>query len=402
MIEVLVVDDEHLVRRGIVSTFPWDKFGMHVAADASSGKKALQLLGELDIDLLFVDLTMPLMSGFELIERVIAQYPHVVTVVLTCHQEFRYIQDALRLGAVDYIIKTELEKENIERILARIRQRMAADGRRGALRAADAAAEAGAARMASVAAVAPGPQEVREESGGWTALDWILSAKAFEARLAALERKRWPHTALAQVYEAVARHWNRLARPEWVIAPELGAAPGTGRGPAVVGERFPEAAAVGAWPAEPATGRSVEPATAWERFATAMCVCRKQMESRLKRSGYFQETLEAVVKSLHYIERQEQLSFTIGDVAHAVGMSVSYFSKVFKDVTGRTFSEYMKSARVERAKVWLASTQDPIYLIARKVGYEDEKYFSKTFREQVGLLPSEYRQKEDERNVSNY
>jgi len=376
MIEVLVVDDEHLVRRGIVSTFPWDKFGMHVAADASSGKKALQLLGELDIDLLFVDLTMPLMSGFELIERVIAQYPHVVTVVLTCHQEFRYIQDALRLGAVDYIIKTELEKENIERILARIRQRMAADGRRGALRAADAAVVAGAASMASVAAVAPGPQEVREESGGWTALDWILSAKAFEARLAGLERKRWPHAALAQVYEAVARHWNRLARPEWAVAPELGAVSGT--------------------------GRSVEPEAAWERFGSAMRTCREQMESRLKRSGYFQETLEAVVKSLHYIERQEQLSFTIGDVAHAVGMSVSYFSKVFKDVTGRTFSEYMKSARVERAKVWLASTQDPIYLIARKVGYEDEKYFSKTFREQVGLLPSEYRQKEDERNVSNY
>lgn len=74
-------------------------------------------------------------------------------------------------------------------------------------------------------------------------------------------------------------------------------------------------------------------------------------------------------------------------------MSRSYFSQCFKQLTGKSFNEYVRHIRIERAKEYLTHTQKPIGWIAEHTGYLDEKYFSRLFREQTGMLPSEYRQK---------
>jgi two-component system response regulator YesN len=129
MIKVLVVDDEKIVRKGIIALFPWRSFNMKVAGEAESYTKALEFLENNDVDLMFVDLVMPGESGFELIKEVNARYPSIWTVVLTCHQDFNYIQDALRLGAIDYIVKTQLELEPVEEVLKRIAARIE-DGKR--------------------------------------------------------------------------------------------------------------------------------------------------------------------------------------------------------------------------------------------------------------------------------
>jgi len=125
MIKVLVVDDDHLVRRGFISMMPWNPHGMEVVGEASNGLKALEFLQEHSVDLLIVDLLMPMMSGMELMREVRKLYPSLHIVVLTFHQEFEYIQEALRLGAVDYITKLELENERMDSVLERISQRIA-------------------------------------------------------------------------------------------------------------------------------------------------------------------------------------------------------------------------------------------------------------------------------------
>ncbi|TVY03089.1 response regulator transcription factor [Cohnella terricola] len=124
MIKVLVVDDDHLVRRGFISMMPWSQHGMEVVGEASNGLKALEFLQEHSVDLLIVDLLMPIMSGMELMREVRKLYPSLHIVVLTFHQEFEYIQESLRLGAVDYITKLELENEQMDSVLERISQRV--------------------------------------------------------------------------------------------------------------------------------------------------------------------------------------------------------------------------------------------------------------------------------------
>lgn len=124
MIKVLIVDDDKLVRKGLISAMPWAQFDMQIVGEASNGAKALEFLEQENVDLLLTDLAMPVMSGIELMKTVSERYPHIRIVVLTLHQDFEYIQTALRMGAIDYIAKIQLEKERFDEVLGRIHKRM--------------------------------------------------------------------------------------------------------------------------------------------------------------------------------------------------------------------------------------------------------------------------------------
>jgi len=128
MKRVFVVDDEKLVRQGIMTTFPWSKYGLRVVGEAASGEQAIERLDALAIDLLVTDLTMPGMSGFELIRKVRQRQPQLPIVVLTCHDSFKFIQEAMRLGVIDYIVKTEIVDELIEETLERVAAKLQANG----------------------------------------------------------------------------------------------------------------------------------------------------------------------------------------------------------------------------------------------------------------------------------
>lgn len=120
MIKVLIVDDDKLVRKGLISAMPWADFGMQVVGEAGNGEKALEFLHANSVDLMLTDLAMPVMSGIDLMRSARKLYPELYIVVLTLHQDFDYIQEALRLGAIDYIAKVQLEKERFEEVLERV------------------------------------------------------------------------------------------------------------------------------------------------------------------------------------------------------------------------------------------------------------------------------------------
>lgn len=120
MIKVLVVDDDHLVRKGFILMMPWAEHGLEVVGEAGNGRKALEFMDSHEVDLLITDLAMPVMSGIDLMRNVKRRYPNVHMVVLTFHQDFELIQEALRLGAIDYITKVELEHEKMDQVLQRI------------------------------------------------------------------------------------------------------------------------------------------------------------------------------------------------------------------------------------------------------------------------------------------
>ena len=67
MIQALIVDDDKIIRKGMISVIPWDRFGIEIAGDVGSGKRALSFLEENSVDLVFVDIAMPDMNGIDLI-----------------------------------------------------------------------------------------------------------------------------------------------------------------------------------------------------------------------------------------------------------------------------------------------------------------------------------------------
>ena len=79
-----------------------------------------------------------------------------------------------------------------------------------------------------------------------------------------------------------------------------------------------------------------------------------------------------------------------------MGMNASVFCRRFRAEFGTTFSLYLSAYRIEKAKELIGATDSPIAEIAAAVGFADLSYFSKTFREQVGVPPTAYRKKNAE------
>src|SRR5699024_10608798 len=82
---------------------------------------------------------------------------------------------------------------------------------------------------------------------------------------------------------------------------------------------------------------------------------------------------------------------TLEEIASRLGVSDEYLSTRLKKETGSTFTEIMRTVRMDKIKEMLVSTKMKLSQIADAAGYSDPKYMSRIFREEVGMLPLEYR-----------
>ncbi|KWX80864.1 hypothetical protein AMQ84_02080 [Paenibacillus riograndensis] len=98
-----------------------------------------------------------------------------------------------------------------------------------------------------------------------------------------------------------------------------------------------------------------------------------------------------VEKAKRYIEAQYRTDLKASEVAAWLKITPSYFSYIFKQSTGKGFTEYMNELRIEQAKALLASTHDKVFEIADQVGYKEYKYFVTVFKSYTGMTPKEYR-----------
>ena len=101
-----------------------------------------------------------------------------------------------------------------------------------------------------------------------------------------------------------------------------------------------------------------------------------------------------LAKSLQHMMLHYNESLTIPELADRANMSCGYFRLLFREVTGITPSEYITRLRLKNACMLLYQTNIPIGEIAAQVGYADQLYFSRIFRKNYGVSPSEYRNKE--------
>ena len=104
-----------------------------------------------------------------------------------------------------------------------------------------------------------------------------------------------------------------------------------------------------------------------------------------------QKARKPIIEAVQYINRHyaDQISQT--DVADASNVSTAYLSRLFKEEMNIGFIEYLTQIRLINAEKLLAGTNMTVKEIAVAVGYPDEKYFSKIYKKETGIKPSEYR-----------
>lgn len=98
-----------------------------------------------------------------------------------------------------------------------------------------------------------------------------------------------------------------------------------------------------------------------------------------------------VQEAIDYVEKHIHLPLSLREVADHVHLNASYFSVLFKEKTGLTYSEYVTRSRLQAAKRLLISTPHSVNDIAEQVGYRTAKYFITLFKTREGITPSQYR-----------
>lgn len=97
-----------------------------------------------------------------------------------------------------------------------------------------------------------------------------------------------------------------------------------------------------------------------------------------------------IKKAIHIIEKDYALKISQKDLAIQLGISPEYFSYLFTRETGESFIKYLKKYRINIAKTLLMHGDVSRYEVPEKVGFCDEKYFNKVFREVTGMSITEY------------
>ncbi|NRF94817.1 response regulator [Paenibacillus frigoriresistens] len=95
--------------------------------------------------------------------------------------------------------------------------------------------------------------------------------------------------------------------------------------------------------------------------------------------------------AIKYLEMHCTEAITMNRVAEHLFLNPSYFSKIFHEKTGETFSKYLIRLRMEKAKNLLKVSTLKIYEVAEQVGYQDFRHFGKLFKDHEGMTPAQYR-----------
>ncbi len=108
--KIMIVDDEAIVRIGFKSLVDWQALGCEIS-EASNGQEALEKCRKDPPDILVSDIKMPVMDGLELLKRLQAERPGIITFILTAFDDFPYVKQAFQLGVSDYILKAEMDEQ---------------------------------------------------------------------------------------------------------------------------------------------------------------------------------------------------------------------------------------------------------------------------------------------------
>lgn len=125
-----------------------------------------------------------------------------------------------------------------------------------------------------------------------------------------------------------------------------------------------------------------------------------ELVSRVRTSLEFRN-VNLIDKAVRYIEENYHQEIGLEDVAKRVYLSTCYFSRLFKQVKGWSFTEYLTHVRMEEARKLLTNTSYSVAEIATRVGFREARYFSQVFKKHTGKTPGGYRRDEASRILTS-
>ena len=124
MIRIFIIDDETPIRQWLRFCIERSDSCFEIAGESANGEDGLKALAKTEADIVILDIMMPGINGLEVLSQLNAMKPGLSIIMLTNFAEFKYIQKAVRSGAVEYFLKSEITEEGLMDCLQKIASAM--------------------------------------------------------------------------------------------------------------------------------------------------------------------------------------------------------------------------------------------------------------------------------------
>ncbi|NQX69189.1 response regulator [Paenibacillus alba] len=398
MWKLLIADDEPRIRNGLRKTLPWSEMGIEVVAEAENGKEALEAAALICPDLMFVDINMPFMNGLELIEKLQAQNPDCLVIVISGHDEFAYAQQAVRLNVFDYLLKpvqkTELNAAVNKALEVLMKDRVELKHTQWMNHKLEFNALTMREEFLSKWITGRLTKEQFEEEWPFFQLHFhgqtsLLLLKPLSKVSVSAPNKIWDPSLLEF---AIKNILNEML-PQLPVSAVFS----VGKGRIAALTQISKLTVLRAIYQDfertvmNYLGVSLLLSYAVVEQFEQVPESYEQLHQELLRESVLTPIVMMTKKYLETYYYKEDLS--LSEVADQMNVNATYLSKLLKRDLGKSFVDCLTDIRIKKAIQHLNDPTSKIYEIAQKVGYQSQHYFSHTFKKMTGVSPLEYRKR---------
>jgi YesN/AraC family two-component response regulator len=420
MFNVLIVDDNEIVLECLTKFVNWADLGYRVVGVAVSVDDAMKIVENEYVDVILSDIVMPRKNGFELIKSALQINPIIKTVILSSFGEFNYAQDAIRLGAYDYLVKP-VNFDDLNRIFTELKEilekEIVEEQRKGDYKSIMYAQIINNLvngffyniETINEKAMSIGLETndkdlciIRVLINSDSEMIYNVSGKDYEKVLKNIGEKAKGYLSnYGKVYTfnhslfelGILFYPNALEDMRKVL----------GKYAEIINNSEHETIYLGVGSVYQ---NIVEISKSFNEAGKAL-ECRHICKEN--NIFYFEELSVDLISSdiqpnikdkqmgivmdnvLRYIDEHYNEKITLKMLSNIAYVHPIYLSTMFKSKSGENFVEYLTKVRIEHAKTFLNDLSYRIYDVCQMVGYESPKHFSKVFKECTGITPKEYR-----------
>lgn len=347
--KLMIVDDEKLLRSGFRHMTDWESKGIQIVGEAINGEDALNKLENIQPDVVLTDINMPVMNGIDLTKQIKAKYPHIIVIILSGYDDYKYIRESMKYGASDYLLKASIDVDGIYEMLHKLN---ISNNDAFLLNASTIGTD-----------MEPILQFDKEKILNHLELQQFKNLKIYITEaVKRTSQKDIPllQDSLRDLFFFIHFHLDRLN---------------------LLSKYFEKRKYIN----NSSVGLITDLAKAIEWISILIDEIEKSCETASpKHKDKIKKVIDIINKQYH------EPKLTLSSIAQDLYVNKNYLCDIFKLETGTTINQYISDIRINSAKELIRKSQMTLNDISEKVGYSDYNYFSRVFKKKMGLTPSSY------------
>ncbi|MFJ7727935.1 response regulator [Neobacillus sp. NPDC097160] len=402
MYKVMLVDDDYPVLEFLSEMIDWDGLGLILQSTHENGMSALKEAEENMPDILITDIGMPKLNGIELTKKLKEKHPALLVTILSCHNEFGFAQQALKLNVQEYILKDMLDVNDIIHLLRQFVETLNNEKKN----------KMNQLQMAQTIEQNKGLMLERfinktihhpiHNQNVWQDEAYLLGLQPNQRYMVIL--------CLINQFQSVLHYFQSTDLVNYFVHHVIGEVVENEAVNAVHGQFEKEKSFLfvslsteeneeilkinslikkiqSIFHDTFGISLSFRKGNPAENPGDLKLQMMKLIECNVSKSCSNAEIENACKYILDNLHRK----ITLDEVANYLHLNSSYFSRLFKKEIGENFVKFVVKLKMNRAKDLLEQTNYTILEISDMLGYENQSYFNKTFKSLEGLAPIEYR-----------